>query len=365
LFVCNKITILTKTHRPLEEERKHAHYHNLRHLGYISNDVMRKNLMTRAKVVSLLREYLSKKNFLEVDTPLLHPYQGDSTAVPLFVEVTACDMRFALASSPELYLKKMLISGFNKVFTINRAFRDEDVDNTHLIEFLSIEYYMAYVDYMYMMNFTEEMLKYVARKIHGKKIVPYKEHELDFEKKWGRISIHKSLMKMFKKDLFILPKQELLKIAKKQGIIYDKAVSSGNIVIDIFNKCIGGLIIQPTFVYDYPKDATVMCYDITMAKEKRDNSSVLERFELYVGGMELANCYSELNNPIQQKNSFEKFLKGRNKTLRMDPNFYHALQVGMPPSSGVGFGIDRLLMILTNSAKIYETIPFSTYHENI
>jgi lysyl-tRNA synthetase class 2 len=259
----------------------------------------------------------------------------------------------------------MLISGFNKVFTINRAFRDENVDNTHLIEFLSIEYYMAYVDYMYMMNFTEEMLKYVAKKIHGNKFVTYNGHKLDFEKKWERISIHESLINMFGKDLFILPKQELLKIAKKQGLVYGKAVSSGNVIIDIFDKCIGDLIIQPTFIYDYPKDATVMCYDITMAKEKRGNASVLERFELYIGGMELANCYSELNDPIQQKESFEKFLKGRNKTLRMDPNFYHALQVGMPPSSGVGFGIDRLLMILTNSAKIYETIPFSTYHENI
>lgn len=365
IVICSEMTILTKTHRPLDQEAENFNHHGLRHLGYIVNDDTREKIKTRARVISLLREYLTKNGFFEIDTPLLHPYQGDSTAKLLFVDATSCNMRFALASSPELYLKKMLVGGFNKVFTINRSFRDESVDDTHLIEFLSIEYYMAYVDYMYMMKFTEKMLKYVAKKIHKTAVIQFRGHELDFEKKWERVSIHKSLKKLFKKDLFILNKDELLKIAKEQGIFYGKSVSFGNIIIDIFNKCIGDFIIQPTFVYDYPKDATVMCYDITMAKEKRGDKKILERFELYIGGMELANCYSELTDPEQQKSSFEKFLSGRNKTLKMDPNFYHALQVGMPPSSGVGFGIDRLLMILTNSDKIYETVTFSTYHENI
>lgn len=365
IVICNEITILTKTHRPLTQEIKNFNHHGLRHLGYIVNDHAMGKIKTRIKVISLLRKYLEKNGFVEIDTPLLHPYQGDSTAKPLFVDVTSCNMRFALASSPELYLKKMLVGGFNKVFTVNRSFRDECVDDTHLIEFLSIEYYMAYVDYMYMMKFTEKLLKYVAKKIYKTAEIPFRGHKLDFGKKWERISIHKSLKKLFKRDLFILNKNELLEIAKTQGIFYDKTVSFGNIIIDIFNKCVGDFIIQPTFVYDYPKDATVMCYDITMAKEKRGDKKILERFELYIGGMELANCYSELTDPEQQKSSFEQFLLGRNKTLKMDPNFYHALQVGMPPASGVGFGIDRLLMILTNSDKIYETVTFSTYHENI
>lgn len=365
IVICNEITILTKTHRPLAKEIENSNHHGLRHLGYVVNDDTKEKIKTRIKVLSLLRKYLTKNGFIEIDTPLLHPYQGDSTASPLFVDVTSCNMRFALASSPELYLKKMLVSGFNKVFTINRSFRDECVDDTHLIEFLSVEYYMAYVDYMYMMKFTEKLLKYLAKKINETSIIVFRGHKLDFGKKWEKVSIHKSLKKLFKKDLFILNKNELLEIAKEQGVLYEKEVSPGNIIIDIFNKCIGDFIVQPTFVYDYPKDATVMCYDITMAKEKRGNNKILERFELYLGGMELANCYSELNNPEQQKKYFENFLLGRNKTLKMDPNFYHALQLGMPPASGVGFGIDRLLMILTNSDKIYETVTFSTYHENI
>ena len=365
IVICNEIVILTKTHRPLNQEIKNFDHHSLRHLGYIVNNDMREKIKTRARVISLLREYLTKNGFIEIDTPLLHPYQGDSTAKPLFVDVASCNMRFALASSPELYLKRMLVSGFNKVFTINRSFRDESVDDTHIFEFLSVEYYMAYVDYVYMMKFTENFLKYLARKINKTSVITFRGYELDFGKKWERVSIHKSLKKLFKKDLFTLSKNEVLKIAEKQGIFYDKKISSSNIIIDIFNKCIGDFIIQPTFVHDYPKDATVMCYDITMAKEKRGDKKILERFELYMGGMELANCYSELTDPEQQKISFEKFLLGRNKTLKMDPNFYHALQVGMPPASGVGFGIDRLLMILTNSDKIYETVTFSTYHENI
>lgn len=365
VVICSGLTILTKTHRPLTQEIKNFNHNRLRHLGYIVNDDAREKIKTRIKVISLIRNYLMKNGFVEIDTPLLHPYQGDSTAKPLFVDATSCNMRFALASSPELYLKKMLVGGFNKVFTINKAFRDESIDDTHLIEFLSVEYYMAYVDYRYMMKFTEKMLKYVARKINETSIITFRGHNLNFEKKWKRVSIHKSLKKLFKKDLFILNKDELLKIAKTQVIFYDTAVSPGNIIIDIFNKCIGDFIIQPTFVYDYPKDATVMCYDITMAKEKKGNKKILERFELYIGGVELANCYSELTDPERQKSSFEKFLLGRNKTLKMDPNFYHALQIGMPPASGVGFGIDRLLMILTNSDKIYETVAFSTYHENI
>lgn len=365
IVTCSKITILTKTYLPLDQEIKNLNHYGLRHLEYIINDDAREKIKTRIKVLSLLRKYLMKNGFVEIDTPLLHPFQGDSIAKPLFVDVTSCNMRFALASSPELYLKKMLVGGFNKVFTINRSFRDESVDDTHLIEFLSVEYYMAYVDYMYMMKFTEKILKYMVRKINETSVVMFRGNKLDFGKKWERVSIHKSLKKLFKKDLFILNEDELLEIAKTQGIFYSKAVSSGNIIIDIFNKCIGDSIIQPTFVYDYPKDATVMCYDITMAKEKRSNRRILERFELYMGGMELANCYSELTDPEQQKSSFEKFLLGRNKTLKMDPNFYHALQIGMPPASGVGFGIDRLLMILTNSDKIYETVTFSTYHEKI
>ena len=308
-----------------------------------------------------------KEKFQEIDTPLLHPFQGDSTSRPMFVQPSAYEnLSFALASSPELYLKKMLVAGFNKVFTVNKVFRDEIIDATHLMEFTSVEYYMAYVDYNYMMTFTEKMLKQLTYGITGKKQIPFNGVLLDFEKPWKKISIHDTLKKRFKQDLFPLPYDKLLETAKSVDITYDKPTSPGNIIIDVFEKLYLDTLIQPTFIYDFPKDASVMCYDITMAKAKRDSDdTILERFELYMGGMELANCYSELNDPEEQRAAFDLFLKQRNKDLSMDATFYHALRTGMPPASGVGFGIDRLLMILSDSSDILDTVPFSTYHESL
>ena len=302
---------------------------------------------------------------MQIDTPLLHPFQGDSTSRPIFAETATYDgLRFALESSPELYLKKLLVSGFNKVFTINKVFRDEEIDRTHLMEFTSVEYYMAYVDYKYMMDFTEKLLKKLAKEITGKSKITFMGNLLDFSKPWKRISIHDTLLEKFGKDLYELDYDELVNTASTVGIEYSEPVSSGNIIIDIFENLYLSSLIQPTFIYDFPKDASVMCYDITMAKDYRDNNLMLERFELYLGGMELANCYSELNDPEAQKQAFDRFLTRRNKELTMDETFYHTLRVGIPPAGGVGFGIDRLLIILTDYSDIIEVIPFSTYHES-
>jgi len=364
-FVCDELVILTKTLLPLNifEEMDFCS-HKLKHLDLILSNKTRETLLLRNAVVGAIRGFLSENKFIEIDTPSLQPYQGDSTALPLFTDVTSCDMRFALASSPELYLKKLLVGGLNKVFAIGKNFRDEKIDSTHLMEFLSVEYYQAYVDYRHMMKFTEDLFRYVLMKTRKTTKISYKGHILDFGKKWKKISIQKSLNKMFGLDVFALPIESLLKIAKENGVVYDRAVSRGNVIIDMFDRLIGCNIIQPTFVIDYPVDATVMCYDITMAKAKKREPNVLERFELFVGGLEVANCYSELNDPDIQYKAFKNFLEARNKNLKLDPNFYHALCVGLPPSSGVGFGIDRLIMIINDNKNVYEVSSFSTYHES-
>lgn len=364
-FICTSLVFLTKTLLPLNVIKEiNFCPHKLKHLDLILNHKTRETLLLRNKVIGAIRSFLSENEFLEIDTPSLQPFQGDSTALPLFTDVTSCDMRFALASSPELYLKKLLVGGLNKVFAIGKNFRDEKTDSTHLIEFLSVEYYQAYVDYRHMMKFTEDLFRYVLLKTKKTTKINYNGHLLDFGKKWKKISIQKSLNKMFGVNVFSLPLESLLKIASGKGIIYNRTLSRGNVIINIFDRLIGCNIIQPTFVIDYPVDATVMCYDITMAKAKKREPNVLERFEFFVGGLELANCYSELNDPDMQYKAFNNFLKARNKKLKLDPNFYHALCVGLPPSSGVGFGIDRLIMIINDNKNIYETISFSTYHES-
>lgn len=364
-FVCTSLVFLTKTLLPLNTfEKVDFCVHKLKHLDLILSNETREALLLRNKVIGAIRSFLSENDFLEIDTPSLQPYQGDSTALPLFADVTSCNTRFALASSPELYLKKLLVGGINKVFAIGKNFRDEKTDSTHLIEFLSVEYYQAYVDYRHMMEFTENLFRYVLLKTKKTTKIKYKGNTIDFGKKWKKISIQKSLNKIFGVDVFSLSIESLLKIAAEKGIIYDREISRGNVIIDIFDRLIGNNIIQPTFVIDYPVDATVMCYDITMAKAKKREPNVLERFELFVGGLELANCYSELNDPDIQYRAFTNFLKARNKNLKLDPIFYHALCVGLPPSSGVGFGIDRLIMVINDNKNVYETVPFSTYHES-
>lgn len=295
-FFCRQVALLTKTRVEHGLPDSRDNQLKLKHLLYINDDNSAKTIFKRSETIRLLRDYLYTKGFSEIDTPLLHPFQGDSTSKPMFVNPSAYDdLQLTLASSPELYLKKMLVSGFNKVF------RDEPIDNTHLMEFTSIEYYMAYVDYRYMMDFTEKLLKALAFKVTGKKQRPFKGDDIDFDKPWAHMPIHETLKRHFGKDIFVLSYEELLELARTTGITYEKPTSPGNIIIDIFEKLYLHMLIQPTFIYDFPKDASVMCYDITMAKDSRENDLLLERFELYIGGMELANCYSELNDPEAEK----------------------------------------------------------------
>lgn len=253
----------------------------------------------------------------------------------------------------------MLVAWFNRVFTISKVFRDEKIDNTHLFEFTTVEYYMAYVDYNFMMDFTENLIKSIVNKIWNS------NKNINFNSKWNRISMYKKLKDKFWFDIYNADNETLLKIAKENNILYKKTVSNWNIIIDLFEKLFIKNLKEPTFVYDFPNDASVMCYDITMAKSKLNNPNILERFELYINWIEIANCYSELNEPETQKKYFNNFIKWSWKKLKMDDTFYQALKTWMPPASWVGFGIDRLLMLINDIKHIDDTTPFSPYYENL
>lgn len=366
-FHGNAIEILTKTMSPLSEAKKKYDERKNRHLRLILDKDFRKTILLRSQVISSLRKFLTEKGFVEIDCPLLHPYQGESSALPLFTDATTTGKRFALASSPELYLKRLLVGGFDKIFTIGKLFRDEIPDDTHLMEFLEIEYYMAHVDYHYMMDFTEELINYVIKSVNlNPSEINYQGVKIDFSSPWKRLSMRDSLTKKFGKDLYLLPLEKLIELANKNKIKFKGPTSTGNVIIKLFDKLIGEKIIQPTHVYDHPQDASVMCYDITMAKDKRGSPGALERFESFVMGSELTNCYSELNDPDKQRKAFDRFLKrhGKESKLKMDEHFDHALRIGMPPASGVGIGIDRLLKFLVDKKCIFDVIPFSTYHES-
>lgn len=219
-FIANDLTLLTKTRIGIDYKNTNKDYNlKYRHLSHINDKKIAKNIQLRSKTLSSIRKLLMDEGFMEIDTPLLHPFQGDSTSRPIFAETATYDgLRFALASSPELYLKKLLVSGFNKVFTINKVFRDEKIDRTHLMEFTSVEYYMAYVDYKYMMDFTEKLLKNLAKEITGKSKLTFMGNLLDFSKPWKRMSIHDTLLEKFGKDLYELDYDELVNTARRVGI---------------------------------------------------------------------------------------------------------------------------------------------------
>lgn len=251
---------------------------------------------------------------------------------------------------------------FESVYNLWKSFRDEKQDKTHLPEFTTVEFYKAYVDYNYMIAFLQDMLTNIIYKTTWWYIIKFWEYKIDFSK-FQIISMHNILNNKYWEDLYKLNKEKLINIAKREWIKYSKNISKWNIIIDIFEKLYTKDLINPTFVIDFPKDSSVFCYDITMAKEKRDNDNILERFELYIWWIELANCYSELNDPRKQEWYFSKFIDDSSKNLEIDKNFMHALRIWMPPSSWVGLWVDRLLQILLEEDNIERVIPFCIFNE--
>jgi len=357
----NEVTFLVKSLLPLPEK-----WHGLkdteikyrqRYVDLIVSPESRKVFSIRSKVVQGIREFLNAKEFIEVETPMLQPIPGGAAAKPFVTYHNTLDMNLYLRIAPELYLKRLVTGGFERVFEINRNFRNEGISTQHNPEFTMLEFYWAYKDYEDSMELCEDMVIYVMKKVLGKTEVEYQGTKLNFKKPWKRITMAQAFKKYANIDLEkIKTREDALKVAKQKGLNIANDATRALVLDDVFKDLVESKLIQPTFLIDYPKD---MC---PLTKEKRGNPELVERFELFINGSEIMNAYSELNDPVEQRKRFEEQLKDReagdDTAQLMDEDFLASMEYGMPPMSGVGVGIDRLVMFLTDSPSIRDVILF-------
>ncbi len=352
-----ELFFLTKALRPLPEK-----WHGLqdvevryrqRYLDLIANQRTREIFQTRSKVINLIRRFLDERDFLEVETPVLHPIAGGATAKPFITHHNALDMDLYLRIAPELYLKRLVVGGLDRVYELGRTFRNEGVSTKHNPEFTMIEFYQAYATYEDLMDLIEELVCYVVENTVGDTLVEYEDKKIDFKKPWKRINIYETLREKFgskitEDDEFLFAKADSMGI-NHNGI-------KGKALTEIFEALFEATLLNPTFVYGFPLDVS------PLARKNDDDPEVVDRFELYICGREIANAFSELNDPIDQKKRFtdqvEMKKKGEDEYHEMDNDYVSALEYGMPPTAGAGIGIDRLVMLLTNSSSIREVIFF-------
>lgn len=340
----------------LSPEFRYAH----RYVDFLYNDSARRAMEIRYKVIKAIRDFLHSKGFMEVETPILQPVYGGALAKPFKSHVNYLNEDWYLRISLELYLKRYIVGGFDKVFEIGKVFRNEDIDVTHNPEFTLLELYWAYADYFDIMRLTEEMLQYVVKTVHNDTKITYtvggKDYTIEFSQ-FKRITMYDALSEALGKNIETMSDEELKELMKKydlkpRGDMYIR----GLMVEKLFDKLVVPNLIQPTFVMDYPIETTPLC------KPHRSKPGLVERFELFIAGMELANAYTELNDPILQDQLFkqeqEMFKRGDEEAHPYDVDFVRALSYGMPPTGGLGIGIDRLVMLMTNNYSIKEVIPF-------
>ena len=359
-----KITLLSKSLRPLPEK-----FHGLkdvdlryrqRYVDLIVNPEVKETFENRNKIIKGIREFLDKRGYLEVDTPILNTIAGGAAARPFITHHNTLDMDMYLRIANELYLKRLIVGGFDKVYEMGRMFRNEGISIKHNPEFTNIELYSAYQDYNDMMDLTEELISTLAKNIQGDTKITYQDMEIDLTPAWKRITMTEAIKEVTGVDFDkIETDEEALKVVKNLEIEYDnKKTTRGELMNLIFEEKVEETLINPTFVCDYPVEVS------PLTKRKKDDLRLTERFELFIGGREYANAYSELNDPIDQ---YERFLKqvqareaGDEEANMMDEDFINALEYGMPPTGGLGIGVDRLIMLLTNSASIRDVIFFPT-----
>ncbi len=352
-----ELFFLTKALRPLPEK-----WHGLqdveiryrqRYLDLIANQRTKEIFKTRSKVINLIRRFLDERDFLEVETPVLHPIAGGATAKPFITHHNALDMDLYLRIAPELYLKRLVVGGLERVYELGRTFRNEGVSTKHNPEFTMIEFYQAYATYEDLMNLIEELVCYVVENTAGGMLVEYEDKKIDFERPWKRINIYEALREKFGSEI-TEDDQFLFAKADSMGINHNGI--KGKALTEIFEALFEDNLLNPTFVYGFPLDVS------PLARKNDDDPEVVDRFELYVYGREIANAFSELNDPIDQKKRFtdqvEMKKKGEDEYHEMDNDYVSALEYGMPPTAGAGIGIDRLVMLLTNSPSIREVIFF-------
>ena len=327
-----------------------------RYVDLIVNSEIKDTFLKRTKIINIIRSFFNDKSYLEVETPILQPIPGGAAARPFTTHHNALNIPLYLRIANELYLKRLIVGGFDGVYEFAKAFRNEGMDRTHNPEFTMVELYVAYKDYFWMMETTENLLEKIASELNGSSKVKLGDNTIDFKAPYKRISILDSIEEHTGIDVSEFNEKEMFEAAKKLGISVDNTMGIGKLIDEIFGEKCEHHYVQPTFITDYPKEMS------PLTKEHRDNPKLTERFELLINGKELANAYSELNDPIDQLKRFEEQLKlsekGDDEAMFIDNDFIRALEYGMPPTSGIGIGIDRLVMLFTNNKSIQEVIFF-------
>jgi lysyl-tRNA synthetase class 2 len=327
-----------------------------RYLDLIVNPKVKDTFVKRTKITNSIRSFLNEKDYLEVETPILQPIPGGATARPFLTHHNAMNIPLYLRIANELYLKRLIVGGFDGVYEFAKDFRNEGMDRTHNPEFTVMELYVAYKDYLWMMEMTESLLEKVSNDTNGNTVIPLGEHIIDFKAPYPRIPILDAIKIHTGIDIGGMDPNKLRAAAKSMGVEVDKTMGEGKLIDQIFGEKCEHHYIQPTFITDYPKSMS------PLTKRHRSNPNLTERFELIVNGKEVANAYSELNDPIDQRERFEAQLtlseKGDDEAMFIDQDFLSALEYGMPPTSGIGIGIDRLTMLLTNNSSIQEVLFF-------
>jgi lysyl-tRNA synthetase class 2 len=352
--------LLTKSLRPLPEK-----WHGLkdietryrqRYVDLIVNPEVRKVFEKRSIAIKAIRDFLEERGFIEVETPMMHQIPGGATARPFKTYHNALDVDLYLRIAPELYLKRLLVGGYERVFEINKNFRNEGISTKHNPEFTMLEFYMAYRDYTYLMNLTEEIFAHVARRVIGTLTIPYGDTIIDMTPPWKRVPMLDALREKGVPDTVLTDHREAITWAISRKIEIERGASHAKVLDEIFKELVEPELVQPTFIIDYPVELS------PLAKRKPDSPELVERFELFIASREIANAFSELNDPMDQRERFLKQVEAREKgdeeAQHMDEDFVRALEYGMPPAAGEGIGIDRLVMLLTNTQSIRDVILF-------
>jgi len=359
---CDDFKIITKSLRPLPEK-----FHGLsdqeikyrkRYLDLICNEDTWKTFNERFKIIKYIRKFFDDQDFIEVETPMMQKIPGGATARPFITHHNTLDMDLYMRIAPELYLKRLIVGGFEKIYEINRNFRNEGVSSKHNPEFTMIEFYQTYADYSDMMNMTEKLLKYVVKNVKGNEIVSYQNHEIDFGKPFKRVTLKDSIIE-YSNDIdkeSINNKDKLVNFCNSIKLDVSNYSSLGEIHFAIFEKIVEPNLVDPTFITEYPIEVS------PLARVNNDNPLIADRFEFFIMGKEIANGFSELNDPDDQRKRFEDQVKlkdsGNDEAMYFDEDYIEALEYGMPPTAGEGIGIDRLVMILTDSPSIRDVLLF-------
>ncbi|MDT8415633.1 MAG: lysine--tRNA ligase [Flavobacteriaceae bacterium] len=327
-----------------------------RYVDLIVNDAVKDTFVKRTQITNTIREFLNRMGYLEVETPILQPIPGGASARPFVTHHNALDIPLYLRIANELYLKRLIVGGFDGVYEFSKDFRNEGMDRTHNPEFTVMELYVAYKDYRWMMETTEKLLEEIAQKVHQKTTVKVGDKEINFKAPYPRVPILEAIKTHTGFDVAGMDENELREVCKKLHLEVDETMGKGKLIDELFGETCEHHYIQPTFIIDYPKEMS------PLTKQHRDNPELTERFELLINGKEIANCYSELNDPIEQRLRFEDQLrlseKGDDEAMFIDQDFLRALEYGMPPTAGIGIGIDRLVMLMTNNSSIQEVLFF-------